>query len=501
LVLLLWCLHPAASSPGRETSSHYPQMPCEPGHCPQGPASSLREGQHSALAHNEYYLWNHKMKRCDMQRPFFEGPHGAPWYTEGRWVPSYEERRSVLEYMPMDCVESTAACPSGGCCPSEYGCTPGATSSPLEVCQSYHAPCFESRSGNTFSQNLRNFAFVWQPSDSCYFSSLTVTPPAMWHQYAASIEEAAGPIFFVGDTPLSELFIAFQHHTNGAVHSDFQYTNTLVNSYTLRPMTPKQVEKCATPDSGGTLPTHADAITPCPPSGRSGLPYEVNTHHRLHNMYWTIPFMHHAQDPIRPLKTLVLGTGSHLWKQHVYPAAIQGCATPNGDADAFKPYKSLDLGTDYGCDFYSERYPILVQSVARFIGNSPFTGHVIFVTTPHGARDCQQVASPMAPRPLSAFSASPDRYLGYAHPADYYYNQSKRAELVWQSAFQKWAPRVKLSVLNITHLSEMRADALIPTEAGGQFPLAACEAFCLPGMPHVWSEMLIRLIEQYHFHN
>ena len=284
LVLLLWCLHPAASSPGRETSSHYPQMPCEPGHCPQGPASSLREGQHSALAHNEYYLWNHKMKRCDMQRPFFEGPHGAPWYTEGRWVPSYEERRSVLEYMPMDCVESTAACPSGGCCPSEYGCTPGATSSPLEVCQSYHAPCFESRSGNTFSQNLRNFAFVWQPSDSCYFSSLTVTPPAMWHQYAASIEEAAGPIFFVGDTPLSELFIAFQHHTNGAVHSDFQYTNTLVNSYTLRPMTPKQVEKCATPDSGGTLPTHADAITPCPPSGRSGLPYEVNTHHRLHNM-------------------------------------------------------------------------------------------------------------------------------------------------------------------------------------------------------------------------
>lgn len=171
-----------------------------------------------------------------MQTAFFEGRHGAPWYTEGRWVPTYEERRTVLEYMPMECVESTASCPAGGCCPSEYDCTPSASTSPqevrnhfrdcastrrpvvahsprsprslseqymrpqsthssrsvaprarrLQVCSSYYAPCFQSRSSQTFSQNLRNFAFVWQPSDSCYFSPITITPPVMWHAYAPS---------------------------------------------------------------------------------------------------------------------------------------------------------------------------------------------------------------------------------------------------------------------------------------------------------------------------
>ena len=181
-----------------------------------------------------------------MQRAVFHGPHGAPGYTEGRWVPSYEERRSILEFMPMDCTESNAPCPSGGCCASEHGCQSAVTTSPTDVCSSFHTPCYGARTGETFGKNLRNFAFVWQPSDSCYFSPMTVTPPTMFHAFAASIEQAAGPILFVGDTPLSELFVAFQHHSNAAAHSEFQYTNTLVNSYTLRPMTPAQVERCAT---------------------------------------------------------------------------------------------------------------------------------------------------------------------------------------------------------------------------------------------------------------
>jgi len=431
-----------------------------------------------------------------MQTAFFEGRHGAPWYTEGRWVPTYEERRTVLEYMPMECVESTASCPAGGCCPSEYDCTPSASTSPQEVCSSYYAPCFQSRSSQTFSQNLRNFAFVWQPSDSCYFSPITITPPVMWHAYAAQIEQAAGPLLFVGDTPLSELFVAFQQHTNGAINAQFQYTNTLVNSYTLRPMTPKQVEKCASTPT----PTHADSITPCPPTQASGLPYEVNTHHRLHNMYWTIPFSQYVSHPTRPLRTLVLSTGSHLWKQHVYSAVLDGCKTPGGDADAFKPFKSLDLGSDYGCDFFGIRYPIMVQNVARFIANSGFTGHVVFVTTPPGARGCASVASPLAPRPKRE-EHSGSLYLGEYFPAEHYTNQTKYAEIIWRTAFLKWAPRVKLSILNITHLSEMRADALIPVEAGGMFPQESCEAFCFPGMPQIWSEMLLRLLEQYHFHN
>ena len=151
------------------------QPPCEGTDCPYGPLSSLREGQNSALAHNEYYLWNHRMRRCDMQRAVFHGPHGAPGYTEGRWVPSYEERRSILEFMPMDCTASNAPCPSGGCCASEHGCQSAVTTSPTDVCSSFHTPCYGARTGETFGKNLRNFAFVWQPSDSCYFSP--TTPP------------------------------------------------------------------------------------------------------------------------------------------------------------------------------------------------------------------------------------------------------------------------------------------------------------------------------------
>jgi hypothetical protein len=471
------------------------QPPCTTD-CPNGPLSSLREGQNSALDHDRYYLWNHRMRRCDMQQNVFLGPHGAPGYTEGRWVPSYMERRSILEFMPMECVESTTPCPSGGCCASEIGCQQApVTTSPTDVCASFHTPCYGTRSSATFANNLRNFAFVWQPSDGCFFSPMTHVPPTMFHAYAASIEQSAGPILFVGDTPLSELFVAFQQHTNGAAHSAFQYTNTLVNSYTLRPMTPEQVALCA------TGATHADSITPCPPMTPSGLPYESNTHHQLFNMYWTIPFARQvAHDAEQPLRTLVLAMGSHLWKQHPYPAVLAGCSTPAGDADAFKPFKSLNLSpsTNYGCDMFGVRYPVIVESIARHIGNALFTGHVIFVTTPPGSRGCEQLASPLAP---SVVNATGELYLGVYHDYAYYSEQIKHAEIVWRTAFQKWAPRAKLSILNLTHMSATRADALIPTAAGGQHPRGACEAFCYPGMPHVWAEMLTRLLEQYHFHN
>ena len=69
--------------------------------------------------------------------------------------------------------------------------------------------------------------------------------------------------------------------------------------------------------------------------------------------------------------------------------------------------------------------------------------------------------------------------------------QVRYAETVWWSAFQKWAPRLKLSVLNVTHISETRADARVPGD---------CSHFCLPGLPTTWAEMLLRLLEQHHFH-
>ena len=68
------------------------------------------------------------------------------------------------------------------------------------------------------------------------------------------------------------------------------------------------------------------------------------------------------------------------------------------------------------------------------------------------------------------------------------FGKLKAAELAWVSAFQKNAPRLKLSVLNITSISEARVDARVPG--------TACQHFCYPGLPHHWSEMFLRLIEQ-----
>ena len=80
--------------------------------------------------------------------------------------------------------------------------------------------------------------------------------------------------------------------------------------------------------------------------------------------------------------------------------------------------------------------------------------------------------------------------------------QVRYAEGVWYSAFQKWAPRLKLSVLNITHLSEMRPDARVPETDPSTTHVSdlGCSHFCYPGVPHVWAELLLRLLEQHHHH-
>ena len=202
-------------------------------------------------------------------------------------------------------------------------------------------------------------------------------------------------------------------------------------------------------------------------------------------MQWTVPFQRRATE----YQTLVLGTGTQLWKQELYPAFHPAeCKTAGGIADAFKPLKSLDLDSDWGCDVFETRYPIMVQNVARFIANSGFTGHVVFVSTPPAVRGCDAVAFPNARPPARAPLSQ--RSAGTPPNAEYYYERPRYAEVVWWSAFRKWAPRVKFSVLNVTHLSETRADARVPSD---------CEHYCMPGLPHVWAEMLLRLLEQHHF--
>ena len=50
------------------------------------------------------------------------------------------------------------------------------------------------------------------------------------------------------------------------------------------------------------------------------------------------------------------------------------------------------------------------------------------------------------------------------------------------------APRLKLAVLNISAMSDARSDVRTP---GGE-----CDHFCWPGLPHMWAEMMLRMIEQ-----
>ena len=400
-------------------------------------------------------------------------------------MPSYEERRGVLEFMPMECEASTSACPEGGCCaaPGDWAeCTPeaGNVSPGSWVCDSYHNPCFHTRNAATFRKYVSNINHVWRPSNGCYFSPLTVSTPSQFREWAVRIEAAVGPTLFVGDTLLAEAFLAFQHLT-GAAHSEFQFTNTLTNTYTLAPMTPDQVDRCLTPGAAGALPATADAITPCPPTTASPYYYEDNAHHRIHHMRWTKPLTIGAAR----YRTLVLGTGAHLWHQHAYSAHTSACRTAGGVADAYKPLRSLGLG-DYGCEVFAERYPIIVGNVARFLASTDFNGHVVFVTTPLGARGCDAISSPNTWQAAAGGTSS----LGKEAGAEYYYEQLRHAEIVWRSAFQKWAPRLKLTVLNVTHISETRADARTPGD---------CEHFCYPGLPHLWAEMLLRLLEQHHY--
>ena len=50
------------------------------------------------------------------------------------------------------------------------------------------------------------------------------------------------------------------------------------------------------------------------------------------------------------------------------------------------------------------------------------------------------------------------------------------------------ARRLKLSVLNVTSVSDGRMDAFAPG--------SGCAQYCYPGLPHHWAEMMLRMLEQ-----
>lgn len=511
-----------------------------------------------AAAPNTYHetsaIWQHT-KRCDMLehatelnvhkgfttlRGGWQFPY--PAYTAGSWIPSTPHQPSVTgcafghhmrgdrtrvqrsprpppcgrrslqsaaarlnahdSFRPLVlCADVPLACDAASVCPQgSPGCEGSAQSK--SVCARFHTTCYADRRSTTFQQNVGTLRYTWQPSNGCRFSP--AAPVAEWYEWAKAREADAGSMLFVGDSTLASLFVAFQQLTSGAANSDFLRADTLVNSWSLAPMTPAQTASCVSTSGASS----GVATVPCPPSARSStLWWEDNTHHQLKNVQWTTAFEARAAS----LKRLVLSVGSEWWQQYNYISSPNGCARASGGgsgtADAFKPLTSLGLPNhEYeavwrACDPFEVKYPIWVTNLAQYLNSvSAFTGQVIFVTQPPGQRGCETVSAPNAApatgvrgeadikKPSFWYEGNPTGTIGDGVGGQHAFGKLKHAERAWAQAFSKHAPRLRLSVLNITAMSEGRSDARVRD--------GACGSFCYPGVPHHWAEMLIRLLEQ-----
>ena len=61
------------------------------------------------------------------------------------------------------------------------------------------------------------------------------------------------------------------------------------------------------------------------------------------------------------------------------------------------------------------------------------------------------------------------------------------SEHFWSELFPETAPDIPFYVLNISAMSNLRADAHLPGD---------CLHFCLPGVPDVWVGMMLSLAQQ-----
>lgn len=240
-------------------------------------------------------------KRCDMLTQVFKGPNGPPGYVEGKWVPSHERRRGATERAAMECIDSTMPCPRGGCDeradePLSHASTQPA-SPDASICATYYQRCFGDRRSAAFDANLRGLAYVWEPSDGCHFSPIATAGRAAYDEWARSLEAAAGPMLWVGDETLAEHFVAFQALTGGARRSQFHPSTTLVNTYSLAPMTPKQLRACDATDAAikrgeATAAAYATLEPPCPPRSKDDMSnyyWEVRDGRRPHTLYIFTP--------------------------------------------------------------------------------------------------------------------------------------------------------------------------------------------------------------------
>ena len=65
------------------------------------------------------------------------------------------------------------------------------------------------------------------------------------------------------------------------------------------------------------------------------------------------------------------------------------------------------------------------------------------------------------------------------------FGRLRGAERLWAAEFSKHAGRLKANLLNLSSMSDGRADVLVRGAAPGD----ECLHWCFPGLPHLWSEM------------
>lgn len=477
--------------------------------------------------HSTEAIWQHT-KRCDMldaKTTFLKGFHQKTDYTQGRWVVAGSMRPSTaaMPLTSMECDRTHDPCPLGSCfaAPAAAGFA--------ELCRDFSDKCF----GRTHHGELHDrpeysvyaqfvvgaHGWVWEPSDGCHFSPIVTEANAeQWKGWASGLEASAGPSLWVGDTLLAEHYLAFAGLTGGAVRSDFVRSDVLVNTWTLAPMTASQVSACELSNGASS----GEASVPCPPIARHSSRWqEDNSAHQLRHMRWTREFEAKAGR----LNTLILGVGSEWWRQHDYPSAANGCRTANGVSDAFAPLSLLGLLAHdqfyRTCDVFDVKFREMAANVAKYVHSvASFRGKVVFVTSPSGVKGCSasarfplesvlggganggaaaMMAKPTADqrreeqpsRRAFFFESNPQ---GAVLPPDasgafHHFGRLRSAERLWAHAFSKHAPRLKTATLNISSVSDGRADVIARSDG-------ECAHFCFPGLPHTWAEMLLRVLEQ-----